>query len=110
MGLTRQHKNRGGVLVTGPEMARSPRLHAEVTARLKKRWSPEQISRSLQRDFPDHPEMQVSHETIYQALYVQGRANSAVNSPAAYAPAAPCAAPTAHPINAADAPPSPRNC
>ena len=73
MGLTRQHKNRGGVLVTGPEMARSPRLHAEVTARLKKRWSPEQISRSLQRDFPDHPEMQVSHETIYQALYVQGR-------------------------------------
>jgi IS30 family transposase len=36
-------------------------------------WSPEQISHSLRRQFPDRPEMQVSHETIYQALYVQGR-------------------------------------
>jgi len=36
-------------------------------------WSPEQISRSLRRDYADRPEMQVSHETIYQALYVQGR-------------------------------------
>ena len=51
----------------------NPRLHAAVTAGLQKRWSPEQISRSLRSQFPDHPEMQVSHETIYQALYVQGR-------------------------------------
>ena len=48
-------------------------LHAEVATRLRELWSPEQISRTLERDFPDRPEMQVSHETIYQALYVQGR-------------------------------------
>jgi IS30 family transposase len=55
------------------KLARTPELHAQVSRRLKKRWSPEQISRTLRRDFPDRPEMQVSHETIYQALYVQGR-------------------------------------
>ncbi len=37
------------------------------------KWTPEQISRSLRLHFPDQPEMHVSHETIYQALYVQGR-------------------------------------
>lgn len=55
------------------KLARDPLLHAEVTRGLRKRWSPEQISRTLRREFPDRPEMQVSHETIYQALYVQGR-------------------------------------
>ena len=37
------------------------------------RWSPEQISRALRARFPDNAEMRVAHETIYQALYVQGR-------------------------------------
>jgi IS30 family transposase len=36
-------------------------------------WSPEQISRRLKIDFPDDESMRVSHETIYQSLYVQGR-------------------------------------
>jgi IS30 family transposase len=36
-------------------------------------WSPAQISNVLRVDFPDNPSMQVSHETIYQALYVQSR-------------------------------------
>ena len=36
-------------------------------------WSPEQISRRLQIDFPHDASMRISHETIYQALYIQGR-------------------------------------
>jgi transposase, IS30 family len=50
-----------------------PRLCAQVQAGLEKEHSPEQISERLKMDFPDDPEMRVSHETIYQALYVQGR-------------------------------------
>jgi IS30 family transposase len=36
-------------------------------------WSPEQISNRLKVDFPDDESMRISHEAIYQALYVQGR-------------------------------------
>jgi IS30 family transposase len=50
-----------------------PELRAEVQNRLLEEHSPEQIARRLREDFPDRPEMWVSHETIYQALYVQGR-------------------------------------
>ena len=44
-----------------------------MQARLNDKHSPEQIARRLLRDFPDDLEMRVSHETIYQAIYVQGR-------------------------------------
>jgi len=51
--------------------------HAElasvVQAKLCVKWSPEQIRDHLATTFPDRAEMQVSPETIYQALYVQGR-------------------------------------
>ena len=36
-------------------------------------WSPEPISRRLRVDFPHDVSMRISHEAIYQALYVQGR-------------------------------------
>jgi IS30 family transposase len=36
-------------------------------------WSPEQISNRVKVDFPDDESMRISHETIYQSLYVQGR-------------------------------------
>ena len=48
-------------------------LRAYVAAKLALRWSPEQICHALVTDFPNDPEMRVSHETIYQALYVQAR-------------------------------------
>jgi IS30 family transposase len=55
------------------KLAANPELHAAVAARLSMLWSPQQIAASLRQDFADRPEMRVSHETIYQALYVQGR-------------------------------------
>jgi transposase, IS30 family len=55
------------------KLAAHPRLRGEVEDRLKLKHSPEQIARRLLQDFPDDPEMRVSHETIYQSLYVQGR-------------------------------------
>lgn len=41
--------------------------------RWSKAWSPEQISNRLPVDFPDDESMRISHEAIYQALFVQGR-------------------------------------
>jgi len=51
----------------------NPALLAEVLRRLTQRHSPEQIAGRLREEFPEDPEMWVSHETIYQAMYVQPR-------------------------------------
>ena len=55
------------------KLAGRHRLRSQVEDQLKTKFSPEQISNRLKIDFPDDPEMRVSHETIYQSLYVQGR-------------------------------------
>ena len=56
-----------------PSWRPAPDLLSEVTAGLKGFWSPQEISRRLRIDFADDPMMQVSHETIYQSLFVQAR-------------------------------------
>ena len=48
-------------------------LRARVQGDLGKKWSPREITARLRLEFPDRPEMRVSHETIYQSLYVQSR-------------------------------------
>jgi IS30 family transposase len=55
------------------KLATSDRLRAEVQTRLEAEHSPEQIAARLKMDFPDDAEMRVSPETIYKAIYVQGR-------------------------------------
>jgi IS30 family transposase len=49
------------------------RLLCEVTHRLQQFWSPQEIARRLLIEFPNDPEMRVSHEKIYRSLFVQGR-------------------------------------
>lgn len=51
----------------------SGRLLDEVAKRLEQLWSPQEIAARLRLDHVDDPEMRVSHETIYQSLFVQGR-------------------------------------
>ena len=63
-----------GKSVRGPDVPWKGRRHGRrADRRWGTSWSPEQISRRLRLDFPEDASMQVSHEAIYQALYVQGR-------------------------------------
>ena len=55
------------------KLAGSPRLRERVQDLLEEDYSPEQIAAQVKMDHPEDPEMWVSHETIYKALYVQGR-------------------------------------
>lgn len=64
-----------GKVIRGPE---SPRFTGINKPHRKHRawsaaWSPEQISNRLKVDFPDDESMRISHEAIYQSLYIQGR-------------------------------------
>ncbi|ROO62039.1 IS30 family transposase [Micromonospora sp. Llam0] len=51
----------------------SQRLHDAVNDGFAEKWSPRQIGERLRVDHPDDPEMWVSHETIYECLYLQAR-------------------------------------
>lgn len=51
----------------------SARLHDAVNDGLTQKWSPKQISRRLRAEHPDDEGMQVSHETVYECLYLQAR-------------------------------------
>jgi len=63
-----------GVPVPGPDVAFNGRRHGRrQDRRWSKAWSPEQISNRIRVDFPDDETMRISHEAIYQALYIQGR-------------------------------------
>jgi len=80
----RPRYNAAGAQARAQQRARRPKpgklavhekLRDEVQTRLKDEHSPEQIARRLPLDFPDDAEMRVSHETIYQSIYVQGKGN-----------------------------------
>src|SRR5437867_8708372 len=63
-----------GEPVPGPEVRFAGRRHGRrQDRRWATSWSPEQIANRLRVDFPQDDSMRISHEAIYQALYVQGR-------------------------------------
>ena len=63
-----------GTEVPGPQVAWTKRRSVRRQHRRWGRaWSPEQISARLEADFPEDGTMRISHEAIYQALYIQGR-------------------------------------
>lgn len=64
----------GGTAVPGPSVPWKGRRHGRrQDRRWGKAWSPQQIANRLRLDYPEDATMRISHEAIYQALYVQGR-------------------------------------
>jgi len=64
-----------GKSLAGPAVSWKGRRHGrrQHRRRWSRAWSPEQIAHRLPIDFPDDTSMRISHEAIYQALYIQGR-------------------------------------
>ena len=64
----------GGTTASGPTVPWKGRRHGpRQNRRWAMAWSPQQIAERLRLDFPGDSTMRISHEAIYQALYVQGR-------------------------------------
>jgi IS30 family transposase len=55
------------------KLACLPALARTVSGKLRRKWSPEQIAGWLKRAYPEEPQNQVSHETIYRSLFIQAR-------------------------------------
>jgi len=73
--LSGQISRPDGVIVTGPPPPRftgNGKPHRKHRAWVRA-WSPEQISQRIKFDFPHDESMRISHEAIYQALYIEGR-------------------------------------
>nr|WP_257430062.1 IS30 family transposase [Nocardioides carbamazepini] len=73
--LTGQISRPDGTVVAGPQ---APRFTGRNKPHRKDRpwtraWSPEQIANRIKLDFPDDESMRISHEAIYQSLYIEGR-------------------------------------
>jgi IS30 family transposase len=63
-----------GTVVSGPETTwKGLNKPHRADRRWATAWSPEQISQRLVIDYPDDEQMRISHEAIYQSLYIQGR-------------------------------------
>ena len=90
--LTREYRRAGGgpgmgyrAWLAGPEavaaqrkhkpwkLESNPQLKTYVLSKLRQEWSPQQIAKRLKEDYPDDTTMRISHETIYQYLYVLPR-------------------------------------
>jgi len=64
MGVVHRYENK---------LSRNTKLLNYVKGRLKKKWSPEQISNRLKMDYPDDKTMRISHESIYKYIYTVAR-------------------------------------
>ena len=72
--LSGQITNPQGIGFTGPVVLWKKRraVHRQ-NRRWSTAWSPEQIAHRLRIDYPEDPTMRISHEAIYQSLYIQSR-------------------------------------
>jgi len=72
--ISRRGRNAAWAAVPGPAVSWKGRRHGRrQDRRWASAWSPEQIAHRLRLDFPHDETMRISHEAIYQSLYVQGR-------------------------------------